>query len=73
MSRREGPDPERPPETQKPPETGEPQEEAEHPGPIQARPTANPARVRMPAEGRRRKTDDEADPEASGPPPGEET
>ncbi|MEV4814011.1 hypothetical protein [Micromonospora avicenniae] len=73
MSRPDRPEPERPPETEKPPETEEPRDESEHPEPIQARPTANPARVRMPAEGWRRKTDDEADPEASGPPPGEET
>ncbi|MEU5567293.1 hypothetical protein [Micromonospora musae] len=72
MSRPESPEPQQPPEAEQPADTEESREDAEHPEPIQARPTANPARVRMPAEGWRRKTD-EGDPETSGPPPGEET
>ncbi|WBB68880.1 hypothetical protein [Micromonospora sp. WMMD812] len=61
------------PETPEPEESHEPaeSEDSERAEPIQARPTANPARVRMPAEGRGRKKD-EGDPEASGPPPAEE-
>ncbi|MFI7607690.1 hypothetical protein ACIBTV_21460 [Micromonospora sp. NPDC049366] len=45
--------------------------EDEHVEPIHARPTANPSRVRMPADGPRKKH--EGDPEESGPPPGEES
>ncbi|MEU8301629.1 hypothetical protein AB0C04_30605 [Micromonospora sp. NPDC048909] len=65
MSRPDAPEPE---ERREPAESTQ---EDEHPEPIQARPTANPARVRMPAEGLSRKKDEE-DPEASGPPPEEE-
>lgn len=54
----------------------EPEEAAEETGtdpdrsePIEAPPTANPARVRVPPEGLSSHT---GDPELSGPPPGEE-
>ncbi|MGK5740749.1 hypothetical protein [Micromonospora sp. URMC 103] len=69
-----------PARSREPTESGEPdqsrepaasRDETEHPERIQARPTANPARVRMPPEGPSRKKD-EGDPEESGPPPGEE-
>ncbi|MCZ7429658.1 hypothetical protein O7607_28240 [Micromonospora sp. WMMA1949] len=39
--------------------------------PIEATPTANPSRVRVPAEGLNQHTPNEGEP-ASGPPPGEE-
>ena len=39
--------------------------------PIEATPTANPSRVRVPAEGLKQHTPNEGEP-ASGPPPGEE-
>ncbi|MEV1332384.1 hypothetical protein AB0J20_22750 [Micromonospora costi] len=59
------------PEREESREPEESREETEHPEPIRARPTANPSRVRMPAEGPSRKKD-EGDPEETGPPPGEE-
>ncbi|MFC4018680.1 hypothetical protein ACFOW4_12120 [Micromonospora sp. GCM10011542] len=64
---RAGRDPEPEPE-----EPAESPEESDHPAPILAPPTANPARVRVPPEGLHPKTDQE-DPERSGSPPGEET
>ncbi|MEV4201537.1 hypothetical protein [Micromonospora globbae] len=71
MSRPRAPEPEEPREEGAGREEAASRDDAEHVERIRTGPTANPARVRVPKEGLSRRKD-EGDPEASGPPPGEE-